>query len=80
MDCHHCSPFFHPLSSRLKVIVLNNPYSRPAWLLQSFIRLFSGISNSLLNGNTYMADSAPKELVPSLKQFEVSLKILSQDY
>ena len=37
------------------------------------IRLLAGLANSLLTGNVYMAECAPSNLVPSLKQIEVKI-------
>ena len=50
--------------------------SQLASLFLFLLRLFSGIFNSLLTANTYMAETAPGDLLPPLKQFEVSLNVL----
>ena len=41
----------------------------------SCARLLAGLANSLLTGNVYMAECAPSNLVPSLKQIEVEILI-----
>ena len=46
----------------------------PTWKFKIFVdRLLAGLSNSLLTGNVYMAECAPSNLVPSLKQIEVEI-------